>query len=198
MMLRVNAKLNSSEPAGNNSGQEKGRALDVVLACEDFTTGMHALCAFDELFPANDSKPAPGAQSVWKFELLGITSLREVAAAEAAGAQMVIISAHAPAELPATVKSWVENWTKDRRTKGGAVMLLLDDAGDDTSQRLPVEAYLENRATDAGMEFTVHKAAGRHALHGLNLAMAAQKIPETLNGLKGLLLVEQGTGKDPV
>ena len=198
MLLRMNAKLNSWEPAENNSGQEKGRALDVVLACEDFATGMHALCAFDELFPANDSKLTPGAQSVWKFELLGITSLREAAAAEAAGAQTVIISVHAPGELSSPVRSWFESWTKDRRTKGGALMLLLDDVGDNTSQQFPVEAYLETRAASAGMQYTVHKAAGRHALHGLNLAMDAQKIPETLNGLKGLLLAEPGTDKGPV
>ena len=74
-------------------------------------------------------------------------------------------------------------------------MLLLDDVGDDPSRRLPVEAYLENRATDAGMQYTVHKAANRHALHGLNLAMDAQNVRETLNGLQGLLLAEQGPAK---
>ena len=194
----MNVKPNSCEPAGNDSAAQAGRVLDVVMVCEDFATGMHALGAFDELFPPSGSKRPSGAQSVWKFQLLGIASLNEAAATEAAGAQMVVISAHAPGELPSTVRSWVERWTKDRTTKGGTLMLLLDDVGDNASQRLPVEAYLENRATSAGMEYTVHKATGRHALHDLKLAMDAQKIPETPNGLKGLLPAGQRTGKDPV
>lgn len=187
----MNVKSTSGEPAENHSGPGPGRTLDVVLACEDFATGMHALCTFDELFPASDSKRPSGNQSVWKFELLGITSLKEAAAAEAAGAQMVVISAHAPGELPATVRSWVDRWTKDRRTKGGTVVLLLDDAGGDMRHQLPVEIYLENRATGAGMEYAVHKAAGRHAFCDLNMATDAQKIPGTLKGLKELLLAER-------
>ena len=118
-MLRVNAKLNSSEPAGSNSGQEKGRALEVVLACEDFAAGMHALCAFDRHFPANDSKQSPGAQSVWKFELLGITSLREVATAEAAALQMVIAIGPRSGRTPAHGKKLGGELDKGSKGQGG-------------------------------------------------------------------------------
>jgi hypothetical protein len=198
MLLRMNGNISSGQPMTKGAGLEKGRAPDVVLACENFATGMHALGAFDEVFPAGDSGQLPGAQSVWKFELLGVTSLREAAAAEAAGAQMVIISAHAPGELPPAVRSWVEKWTKNRQTEGGALVLLLDDAGAGMHERFPVETYLENQAAGAGMTYSTHKAAGRHAIHDLNLALDAKKIPGTLKGLTEALFAEQAACGHPI
>ncbi len=198
MLLLVNRNVSSSEPAAKQSSPEKGRAPGVVLACEDFATGMHALDTFDKVFPTDGSERLPGAQSVWKFELLQITSLREAAAAEAAEARMVIISAHAPGKLPPAVTSWFETWIKHRTTDGGTLVLLMDDAGDDAHHAFPVEAYLQKHATDAGMGYSVHKAAGRHAFYDLNAAKAAQKIPEALQGLRETLFLEPRTHQPTV
>jgi hypothetical protein len=195
MMLVMNKQNSSCEPTATNATPEHDRALGVVLACEDFASGMHALGTFDKLFPVGDSGRLPDAQnkwkSVWKFELFEITCLRDDAAAESAGAQMVIISAHAPGELPPAVKRWFETWIKNRTTDGGTLVLLLDDVGADMHHPFPVEAYLEEHAADAGMKFFAQKAAGRHAFYDLNLAMAAQKIPEALKGLRETLFMER-------
>jgi hypothetical protein len=193
-------KRNSScQPTTEHATPENGRALDVVLACEDFAAGMHALGTFDKLFPVGDSGRLPDShsewKSVWKFELLEITCLRDAAIAESAGAQMVIISAHAPGKLPSAVRCWFETWIKNLTTDGGALVLLMDDVGADVHHRFPVEAYLEKHAADAGMKYSTHKAAGRHAFYDLNLAMAAQKIPETLKGLRETLFNEPGASR---
>jgi hypothetical protein len=195
-MLVVNKQNSSCEPRAKHATPEHDRALDVVLACEDFAAGMHALGTFDKLFPVGDSGGLPNSdskwKSVWKFELLEITCLRDDAATESAGAQMVIISAHAPGELPPAVRRWFEAWIKNRTTDGGTLVLLMDDAGADIHHRFPVEAYLEKHAASAGMKYSTHKAAGRHAFYDLNAAMAEQKIPEALKGLREMLFVEPG------
>src|SRR5580692_13098432 len=103
MVFPVNANISSWEPAADRSGLRSGGPLAVVLACEDFASGMHALCAFDPLFTDSNSGHPSGGQgvwkSIWKFELLEIASLRKAAEAEAAAAQLVVLSAHAPGEL---------------------------------------------------------------------------------------------------
>jgi hypothetical protein len=202
MLLVMNRQNSSCEPTAKHASPEEDRALDVVLACEDFAAGMHALGTFDKLFPVGDSGRLPDAQSawksVWKFELLEITCLRDDAAAESAGAQMVIISAHAPGELPSAVKRWFETWIKNRTIDGGALVLLLDDAGADVHRQFPVEAYLEKHAAGAGMKYATHKAAGRHAFYDLNLAMASQKIPDALKGLRETMFMERRTHEDTI
>jgi hypothetical protein len=194
MLLVMNRHHSSCEPKAKHATPEKPRELDVVLACEDFATGMHALGAFDKLFPVNEPGQVPRAQSawksVWKFELLEITCLRDAAAAESAGAQTVIISAHAPGELPSAVRRWFEAWIKNRTTDGGDLILLMDDAGADAHHRFPVETYLEKHAADAGMKYSAHKTAGRNAFYGPALAMDARKIPEALKGLRETFFVE--------
>ncbi len=184
MMLRVSMNMISSEPRANWSSPETGRALDVVLACEDFSTGMHALSIFDKLFPEGGSGGPAGAQSVWKFEFLGITRLRELAAAEAAGADLVIISAHAPGTLTPAVKNWLDLSLEKREGRPGSLVLLLDDAGNDVERTLPVDACLERQAARAGLNFTTHKTAGRHAFDDFHLAVDARKLPAALEALR--------------
>jgi hypothetical protein len=192
----MNVRVNTDESKSKGTRLEKAGALDVLLACEDYASGMHALRTFDELFPVNESGQPAGRRSVWKFELLQITSLREAAAEEAAAAELVIISAHAPGQFPKAVKSWLDLWMKKRPGNQGALVLLLDDAGHDSHQPLPVEDYLQKLATSAGMTFAAHKAAGRQSFSDLELAMGTRKTPEALRDLKELLPAERGPAQN--
>jgi hypothetical protein len=143
---------------------EKTIELNVVLAYEDFSTGMHALRTFDHLFLGRHQAPQLNMQNVWKFDLLGIKKLREIAVSEAVHADMVIISAHGSGDLPADVKRWIEGWVGERQPGPGAFVILLDDTDRDASGQLAVEAYLEDCAAQAGMDYFIQKIAGRNVL----------------------------------
>jgi hypothetical protein len=139
-------------------------SLNVVLAYEDFPTGLHALHTFDLLFLKDNERLQFDTRNVWKFDLLGISRLRQIAAAEAAGADLVIVSAHGPDELPPTVKRWMEDWVGARPACPGALVVMLDGAGSDLPARFAMESFFESCARRAGMDYFIQKAPGRHAL----------------------------------
>ncbi len=168
----------------NDVSRETPRSLSVVLACEDYSAGMHALWIFDGIFSAHDKKLADGAQSIWKFDLLSISSLRKIAAEEAAAADLIIVSAHSPGNLADTVREWIEMGLAQRTHRPGALALLLDETGDGKFDQFPVAAWLNERATQAGMEFFAHKASGRMAFDDSELAMDFEKTAQTLAALR--------------
>src|SRR5579862_8010593 len=124
-MPRMNA--DSLNLADNGSDLTARCAMNVVMACQDYSAGMHALCLFDSIFADPDNNVPRGTQSIWRFDMMGIATLREIAAQEAAAADLVIVSMHAPENLADTVKTWIATWTERRDHRPGALVLLLDD-----------------------------------------------------------------------
>jgi hypothetical protein len=174
-------------------GRIAGRSpLNVVLACEDFSAGMHALGTFDKIFSTQGKKIRTNAQSVWKFDLLGVTALQEIAAEEAASADLIIISMHGPGILTETVRSWIELWMESREHEPGVLVLLLDDADADGSREYPVEAHLKACAERAGMEFLSHKTSGRRALDDFELALCNSNRAQIFKILEQGLFAEVG------
>jgi hypothetical protein len=59
---------------------------------------------------------------LWKFDILRIPELRDVAINDAAKAQLVFVAAHGAGELPLQVKEWIEQWLalKNRSRRPGA------------------------------------------------------------------------------
>ncbi len=85
--------------------------LNVVIAYEDLETGKRAKKIYDFLVE-NLGHDCQFTNQMWKFELLGIPKLREMAAQDAMMADIVIISCHG-AELPSDFKAWVELWAAE-------------------------------------------------------------------------------------
>lgn len=76
---------------------------------------------------ATELKPGFELQhSVWKFELLTSTTLRELATSEAVQADLVIVAPEAPGDLPPEVKMVFERWVREGR-KG--LVILSERAG---------------------------------------------------------------------
>ena len=172
------------------SGRTADCALDVVMACEDFSAGMHALCTFDRIFPVLEKEVPLGAQSIWKFDMLSIATLREISAQEAAAADLIIIALHASGNLTNIVTSWVEMWLEYRGQRPGALALLLDDTTTDAAGVVPVEAWLKEHAAGAGMEFFVHKVPGRRDFDDLDLATDPEKRARTFATFRETLFTE--------
>jgi hypothetical protein len=82
--------------------------LNVVIVYEDFETGTHAKKTYDFIVE-NVQPECQFTNQMWKFDVLSIPKLREIAVRDAAIADIVMLSSHGH-ELPAQVKSWVESW----------------------------------------------------------------------------------------
>jgi hypothetical protein len=90
-------------------------------------------------------------QQVWLFNEFRVFKLREIAAGEAAAADVVVISAHHSASVPDEVKDWMEMWLNSRSNSPAILAALLDPLPRGASSSM--EAYLQERAQKAGMEF---------------------------------------------
>ncbi len=169
-MVRMNVKASPSKIGA--AGGSPGDCGDpgIVLACEDFAAGMHALAILDEKFPGRGFGGDATTSSAWKFELLEVTSLRKLAVTAAAVAPIVVLSVHAPGELPKGVKLWLRDWMSNRGARPGELMLMLDGAGPHLNSSLALESDLAQRAGSAGLHYSIYKTSDRRGMGDFNFA----------------------------
>jgi hypothetical protein len=143
----------------------------VVIAYEDFATGKQAKKACDFLVE-NLSHEWQVTSQMWKFEVLSLPELRDMAAKDAAMADLIIVSSRGDAELSPDVKSWIEMW---QGLAGGAVALfaLFDNSLERGAHAQSTYAYLAGVAKRGRMEFFAWPEAGpgnghRQELPGLD------------------------------
>jgi hypothetical protein len=91
------------------------------------------------------------AQQMWLFNELRIPQLRAIAAGEASGADLVIISVHHAQSLPKEVKDWVGLWLGQKGSRPAALLALFDPVyvGDSTA----LQSYLKEAARKGKVEF---------------------------------------------
>ncbi len=106
--------------------------------------------------------------NVWKFEMLRDPELCVEAAAEAAEADMIIISVGG-AGLPARVRDWLESVLPMKDGRPAALVALLD-RGNDTGGEPPFsEDYLRRLAGQYGLDFFCNTDdQSRHTACGLD------------------------------
>ena len=151
--------------------------FNVVIAYEDFATGKQAKRACDFLV-ANLSHQWQVASQMWKFEVLSIPELREIAAKDAAMADLIILSIHGDDELPVGVKDWVEMW---RGYEGDAVALiaLFDSPTGHAGHAQATHAYLEDVAKRQQMEFFAWPEVGLGKESGQELLLPSRYLEMT-------------------
>jgi hypothetical protein len=136
-----------SLPALGSSDTEVSNALNVVIAYEDLETGKRAIKTYDYLVEHLGDQ-CLFANQMWKFDVLAVSKLREIAAKDAAVADIIIIAAHEGTPLPPEVKAWVELWVS-YRTRASALVGLFGSESIDN----PVRDYLAGVAKRAKIEF---------------------------------------------
>ena len=116
---------------------ERPPRLDAVVVYEDLQTGLRARQTLDRLAHRLEAD-ADSRVKLWRFDLLNDPSLRGRAAAEAADADIVFVSAHGREKLPAAVDSWLEEWLFRKGSDRSALVLSLGSDG----QRTPVATQM--------------------------------------------------------
>jgi hypothetical protein len=134
----------------DSSEAESSSAFNVLIAYEDFETGKHAKKTYDFLHE-NLGHECNLTNQMWKFDVLSIPKLREIAVRDAACADIIIISSHG-GEFPDPVIKWIESWLM-QGTSALALVALFD--GDDLRRESshPMRTYLADVAHRAGVEF---------------------------------------------
>ena len=130
---------------------ETNPSFSVMIAYEDFESGKHAKRTYDVL-AENVGTNYKCSNQMWKIDVLTVPVLREMAARDAAGADMVIISVRGTRDLFPELKDWLRLWlVTPGRTKS---LVALVDSRERQSESWPgICAFLSEAARQAGVEF---------------------------------------------
>src|SRR5262249_32148014 len=138
-------------PPSRASETDAGSAFNVVIAYEDFETGKLAKKTYDFL-ATHLGQECRFSNQMWKFDILMLPKLREMAAKDVGLADIVIISCHGQ-ELPEPVKLWIERWSGPDRPTPLALVALFENSSESIFQTREARDYLAQVAKRAGMEF---------------------------------------------
>lgn len=133
----------------------------VVMLFEDFATGVCAKSTMDRVIENLESH-FPFEIKFWRFDLLELLHFREMAATEAADADMVIVSAHGGPQIPDGVKNWLQLWL-NRRLGGECALVELLDNQYGSSGSWPIHGLLQTVASKAHLDFFPHIVGPRVA-----------------------------------
>ena len=128
---------------------EPETVFNVVIAYEDFETGKHGKETYDYLV-SNLGHKCRFANQMWKFDVLSIPKLRQMAANDALIADIIIISCHGTHDLSSEVKAWVDSWICNE-INAIALVALFSDVGAYSDNQ--IRSYLAQAAKRARIEF---------------------------------------------
>jgi len=136
-----------SFPSFGSSERDVNSALNVVIAYEDLETGKRAMKTYENMVQQLGEQ-CLFANQMWKFDVLAVPKLKDIAAKDAAAAEIIIISAHGGRDLPGDVKTWIQMWLS-YKTEASALVALFDSDNNFN----PARAYLADIASRAQIEF---------------------------------------------
>jgi hypothetical protein len=125
-------------------------SLNVVIAYEDFETGKHAKRTYDFLVE-NIGRDWHLTNQMWKFDVLVLPKLRDIAVEDAVRADIIMISSRGR-ELPAHVKTWIESWLTVA-SNPLALVALFEYAREGAGPGNAARSYLADVARRGNMEF---------------------------------------------
>jgi hypothetical protein len=140
---------------GEAPAREARPGLDVLLMYEDLSTGLRARRLLDGVVTSLNLEVDFQA-NLWRFDLLGEPALLELAADEAAKADIVFVSAHGQHDLPAAIHLWFKQWLARKGSEPCALAVVLDPSTNDAPARNRMLEALGAVGGPAGVEVFVH------------------------------------------
>jgi len=141
----------------NEAPFEPSKDFSVVIACADSSAAAPA-CEVLELIESGLTDEGRLFYQWWNFEVLTVDSLRELAAVEAATADIIIIGLHEGRGLPPEVSEWMKQWLGLRKNHPGALVALLDPELKTTAASEQILAHLRQAAAFGHMDFFATRA----------------------------------------
>ena len=132
--------------------------LEVMLVHEDLPAGRRGKEVLDQV-ALNLEPKADFLVNPWNFEMLRNPALQSQAVQDAAHANIVVLSVHGRAKLPAPVRAWLEVWLDHRGGSPCALVVSLDASVRESSEANPTMKYVHALAWQAGVEVFPHFGA---------------------------------------
>jgi hypothetical protein len=132
------------------SDSEFQPVFNVLIAYEDFETGKHAKVTYDYLVE-HLGRDCTFCHQMWKFDVLSVAKLAEIAAKDAQAADIIIISCRSE-ELPEHVRTWIET-SIGGKANPIALVTLFDCPPHESYRMATVRSYLADIAERGRMEF---------------------------------------------
>jgi hypothetical protein len=130
---------------------EDAPQLNVVFVYEDFVTGLRARQAFERALEELDLH-ADFNVGWWRFDLISDPIAFRESLAEAAAADIVFVSAHGSADLPAPVRMWTRGWLARPREGPCALVVSLDSRNLGARVADRIVSALQTAAAAAGVD----------------------------------------------
>jgi len=127
------------------------RTLNIITLFEDVAAGKRGKQVYDYLATHLGNEFEFNHQ-VWKLDVLGTSSLRELAAKDVAEADILIVSVRGDRELAPEVKSWLDQCV-EQRAMPIALVGLFDPEYKHQQTAHVVREYLETIARTGQMDF---------------------------------------------
>jgi len=125
-------------------------SFNVLIAYEDFETGKHAKKTYDFVVQ-NLGPDCRFTNQMWKFDVLTLPKLCDIAVEDATAADIIMISSNG-GELPEGVKAWIEAWLPFE--PGPLALVALSPRADQEDHRADsAQHYLARIARRGNMEF---------------------------------------------
>jgi hypothetical protein len=129
--------------------------FNVVILYEDVPAGRRAKRLYDKLNHELEDE-CDFNLKLWNFQVLGIPEFGESAMEAAAQADLVILSLHGKAGLPAEIKQWIETWTGQIIDRTPALVAVVDKPSARAGTAASTLAYLSSVANRTGIDFFAH------------------------------------------
>ena len=130
----------------------EARQLGLLATFEDSSTGSRVK-EFCRDLSRQLGQDCRIIEHVWLFNMLRLRELREIAAEEAAAADLIVICLHDAESLPEDVKAWVGLWLRQKGTRKPVLLALLEPSREGAVRT--VETCLQKIARDGGIELLV-------------------------------------------
>lgn len=160
-------------PPGRDCDGGQIPTFTVVIVYEDLASGKQAMNTYSRLLQEFGEDYVFDSH-MWKFEEWRTPFVKEMAAAESARADMIIVAAHAGTPLPEAVVSWTALWLDNRQDQDGALVLLLDNAGENAGAN-PLGRFFEKSAQRAGMDFFSQSTSGPERIPSLDRTQTTRR-----------------------
>jgi hypothetical protein len=138
------------QPQLGPSDLEAKPTFNVAIIYENFAAGKHAKETYDVL-TQNLEDECRFSHQMWNFDVLGNPKLREMAASDAAQADIIIVSFDSENKLPASLKAWIEQWL-GREINAIALVALFATPHEASKQSQATHEYLAEVARRGEME----------------------------------------------
>ena len=188
----------------NEAPYEAGKDFSVVISFADSATAERASDVLQLLGRNLKAEEGRLFHQWWNIEVLAFTSLRELAAVEAATADMIIIGIQEGRELPETVAAWMKRWLDLRKDRPGALVAVLDSDLKKPDAAQGVISQLKQAAAVGQMDFFATRAKEGSDMEGARRAgeaarqfVMARKKNGARNGLPGERRVPAFAGTKP-